>query len=77
MTALGYTALFFIFIAAYLVANLGASYIGYRLQRRAMLRQQREAIAAFQEAMSEDCGDPNCPVHGTGSDAAPQEAMKN
>jgi hypothetical protein len=75
MTLLGAFTLFIIFTAATFLGVLGSQLVARYIGEKQMARRQKEAMEAFTRLMSEDCGDPNCEVHG--HKEGEQPALKN
>lgn len=78
MTMLEGTIIFALFVLGTFIGVLGSQVVARVLTVRAIAKQQEKAMASFKaafgDALEEDCGNPDCPVHGTG---AKQEALKN
>jgi len=74
MTVLGYFSLFVLVTVSTFLGVLGSQLVARVLGERQMARRQKEAMEAFTKLMNEDCGDPNCEVHGHKEEA---QAFKN
>lgn len=82
MTFMQGTTIFLLFVSGTFLGVLGSQVVARILTVRAIAKQQEKAMAAFKaafgEAADEDCGDPNCEVHGTAAkQRAALEALKN